>query len=109
MASNDLTVQQATDVAKHFLGPEYIAWVTPLCSDDPHTYFIGNRRTNATGFGNSWRECFRNCGIFIPGRPRFADVGHTVMLAGDTVATCRSNSMAKLITKALNQYKPTFK
>lgn len=102
MPDNDLTVEQATDIAKHFLGPEYIAWVVPFGAADPHTFFMGNRRTNATGFGSSWRECFRSCGIFIPRRPRYADVGTQILLGPEWIATAKSNSMAKRIAKALN-------
>lgn len=101
MASNDLTVNQATDLAKHFLGSEWRA-LNPY----PSAYSLYVPASDRIWVNTSWRDVFRAAGVKLPSRPRFADHGHQVVMGDEWIATTRSSTMAKRITNALNQYEP---
>ena len=103
MAKNDLdfTVEQASDLARHFLGPSWYARL--LCGYAP---LLGSAEAGMVHTGTSWRSVFRAAGVKLPYRPKFSSVGKRVVKGDDTVALCSSNSFAERTANALNAYEP---
>lgn len=100
----ELTVSQATDLARFHLGPQARAVLVGM-----GTYRIIAPAPQGAVFGSvfdggNWREAFRAAGIKLPSRSRYTQQGKTVMLNGEHVASCVSGSKASLICKALNEY-----
>lgn len=94
------TVDQATDLARHFLGREWFAWtMNGAC-------ILGVPRDGARHANTTWRDAFRMAGVKLPSRPRFASVGRRVMRENEAIANCVSNSTAERIANALNVYAP---
>jgi hypothetical protein len=98
-----LTLDQATDLARHFLGgPSWYAWsVNGACLLGRGPGYIVEAISET-----SWREAFRKLGVKLPVRRHYAHVGPRVMREGEAVATAVSNSMAERIANALNSYTP---
>jgi hypothetical protein len=96
------TPDQATDLAKYFLGPEWFAWsMNGAC-------ILGVPLDGARHANTSWRDVFRMAGVKLPVRTRgiFVGVGREVMNGGEWVAAAGSATMAARIANALNWYKP---
>lgn len=93
----EITEQQATDLARYFLGP---GWEANSCGG-ACTLMRGRLHHNAI----SWRKAFRLAGVALPVRRHFANVGRTVKFGSESVAECYSNSMAERIANALNTYR----
>jgi hypothetical protein len=96
------TVDQATDLAKFFLGPEWFAWsMNGAC-------ILGVAKDGAKHANTSWRDVFRMAGVKLPVRARgtFVGVGTSVMAGDEWVASAASGTMAARIANALNWYKP---
>ena len=91
---------QATDLAKHFLGPEWIAF------EFLGAHVLQNLKTANYFRGTSWRDAFRAAGVKLPFRPRFTAHSLRVMLEDKAVCTAVSVTMAKRISNALNSYQP---
>lgn len=58
------------------------------------------------GTGKALRDALEAAGVHVPPPSQFAAIGSTVVLGEDTVATCRSITMARRTAAALNAYKP---
>lgn len=99
---NRLTLSQAQDLARYYLGPEFTAdeWGNACCvlrASDRHIL----------GSGSGWREAFRNAGVKLPARPQFVAEGNVIMLGGRQIAiTPLSNTWARRIARALNNHIP---
>lgn len=100
---DSLTVSQATDLARYFLGPK---WFAMRCSYGPNTCALMNAGPD-TYFGRTWREAFFAAGVRLPSRRHFASVGRGVMDGDKCVATACSNTYAVRIANALNSYNPS--
>lgn len=97
-----LTLDQATDLARHFLGPSWYAWsVGGACLLGRGPGYIVEALSE-----KSWREAFRALRIKLPVRRHFSNHGPRVMRDDEAVATAVSNSTAELIANALNSYTP---
>lgn len=97
---NELSDEQATDLARYYLGAGWKAY-----SNETHSRLI-NFAGEGHYFGVGWREAFRAAGVKLPARSRYTKQGTSVMLNGETIATCISGSKADLIAEALNAYAP---
>ena len=101
---SEFTVDQARDLARYFLGSEWDATnlgtpgvpVWRLFRLDPFIYHDGS----------SWREAFRLAGVKLPMRPRYTAQGSRVMMEDRAICTAVTNTMAKRIAGALNEYVP---
>jgi hypothetical protein len=100
--SDDFTLAQANDLARHFLGPDWKAEYTGAIKGDryslegPHTLIDGD----------SWRAVFRAAGVQLPLRPQYVAQGVRVMLADRAICSAVSNTLAKRIAAALNNHTP---
>jgi len=98
---NNFTVDQATDLAKYFLGPQWYAWTMGgLC-------ILGTREAGIVATAPSWREAFRRVNVHLPLRPQFVVSGLRVMLRDKAACTAASKTMAQRICNALNEYQPS--
>lgn len=93
-----LTVDQATDLAKYFLGPTWFAWTANAAcivmqSNGPGHYA-----------NTSWREVFRAAGVKLPLRAKFIRSGQVVMNGDELICTACSGNYAQRIANALNAY-----
>lgn len=98
----ELTEDQAVDLARHFLGADWYA-IERAASG---RFDLGRNMVGIMYTGDSWREVFRKAGVKLPSRRRFTSIGPTVMNGAESVASCRSKSMAERIAAALNVYEP---
>jgi hypothetical protein len=97
----ELTAPQATDVARHFLGPIWHAYLSPireccLVSTEPYQRF----------YAHTWRAVFRAAGVKLPVRPQFIHHKERVMHGEKCVAIACSSTFARRTTNALNEYEP---
>lgn len=94
----DFTADQATDLARYFLGRRWFA--SP----------IGDQMTLSDGedlfVGATWREVFRAAGVHLPARSRYTAHGTSVMMEDRPICTAVSNTLAKRIAAALNNHTP---
>jgi hypothetical protein len=99
---SDLTEAQASDLARYFLGRGWIA------STDGTLYWVVRNTglVRSIHSAPSWREAFRNAGVKLPTRPRYTAHGPRVMLEDCAICTAVTNTMAKRIAGALNEYVP---
>lgn len=99
MSQTEFTIAQAKDVARYFLGP---GWHVDRTRDgvcilsDPSVVY-----RNA-----GWRGVFRDAGVILPLRQKFSADGLRVMNGAQAACTAVSNTMAKRIAAALNEYAP---
>lgn len=101
--SRELTLAQAQDLARYFLGPE---WRVRLTDSLYKPYSLSNGQ-HMVYAAPGWRSLFRLAGVKLPLRPQFTAQGARVMMTGDrAVATAVSNTMAKRIAAALNEHEP---
>lgn len=108
MRGDDLTAQQASDLARYFLGPGWFAMTYANPTRDGDTHAIVHRGESQRLTGHSWRDVFVQAGARWPKPPTttFAAAGPRVMHGDRAVATASSNTMAKRIANALNAYSP---
>lgn len=98
MPRADFTLAQAGDLARHFLGKDWL--VMELVGSGQVLLSLGA----AIHVGTSWREAFRFAGVQLPLRPQYTAQGLRVMMADKAVCTATSNTMAKRISAALNEH-----
>lgn len=100
----DLTVLQATELAKYFIGPEWFALAVStrggrvkrmLTSDGKGSFVADN-----------WREVFRAAGVTLPVRSEYVAINFAVMKGDQAICEAKSNTMAKRIAAALNKHSP---
>lgn len=94
---NDLTWQQARDLAHHLLGRD----VEPMATPNSCSLHRGHM---LLGVGYNWRAAFRMAGAKWPSRPQYVAKGRTVMLGADAKAEACSNTFANTIATALNAH-----
>lgn len=99
---DDFTVAQADDLAKYFLDKDWYG------VELVHQVILTNK-WGAIYVGRSWREAFRAIGVHLPLRPQFVAQGLRVMMGDRAVCTAASNTLAKRIAAALNDYIPNRK
>lgn len=97
--NNELTTDQANDLARHLLGP---GWRAEGSSAGCYL-FNGN---NPKSGGGTWRAAFRSAGVNWPARPQFVAIKDRVMLRGECVAVACSITFARRAANALNEYEP---
>lgn len=105
--NKELTTDQAGDVARFFLGPQWRAATLGLATyeiRDISSFDKGANIYTRRFMGDSWREVFRLAGIKLPSRSRYTQQGTSVMLNGEHIAACASGTKARLICAALNDY-----
>lgn len=95
---DDLTFDQARDLARYLLGPD----VHPMNSGLKSVALF--RGSTLLGAGHNWRAAFRSAGAKWPARPAYISKGRTVMLGPDAKAEACSNTFAARIAAALNEY-----
>ena len=100
--ADDFTLDQATDLARYFLGPGWSADYTGAIKGDRYSLEGPHQLIE----GDSWREVFRAAGVHLPLRPQYVAQGARVMLADRAVCTAVSNTMAKRVAAALNKHIP---
>jgi hypothetical protein len=101
----DFTLDEAQDLAKYFLGPDWKALFLQLGAAP----YMLRKQTKPLGVsvqGESWRAAFRAAGVHLPFRSEYAYRGLRVMMGDKAVCTAVSNTMAKRITAALNEHIP---
>lgn len=103
----DLDEEQATQVARYLLG---VGWYAVEFAYK--TTLDGSKVLGRDGIGilygaETWRDVFHLAGEDLPERGKFVEVGMQVVRGEESVATCRSRTMAARIAAALNWYKPT--
>lgn len=115
MPPDDFTVAQATDLARYFLGPD---WVAVFLSFGTRPYMLRLETKYQFGVsyqgdqfgvsyqGESWREVFRAATVHLPMRPQYVAKGLRVAMADRAICTAASNTMAKRIAAALNDHIP---
>jgi hypothetical protein len=96
----ELTDSQATDLARHFLGPRWTA-----CKGFQGAYCLMDGK-QLTHVNSNWRDVFRMAGVALPSYPRFISTGLRVMHGSKAVCTAVSNTTAKRIANALNKHDP---
>lgn len=100
--AGELTKEQATDLAKYFLG---LGWYA--CENGMGTFSLVDARLGGRAYhAANWREAFRAAGVKLPARSRYTAQGASVMLEDEAIATAKSNTMAKRISEALNRHTP---
>jgi hypothetical protein len=99
----DFTLEEANDLARYFLGPDWAAgYFAPdrrgdmLYLEGPHTLVEGG----------SWRDLFRAVGVKLPLRTQYVAKGTSVMFGATAICTAPSNTLAKRIAAALNEHIP---
>lgn len=105
---SEFTEAQATDLARYFLGPGWIAGHSASNGVIPEYYWV-IRNTGIVRLmhtGTSWREAFRKAGVKLPVREEFAAVAFSVVRGSKTICHTTSKSMADRIANALNWYTP---
>jgi hypothetical protein len=105
---DDLTVDQANDLARYFLGLRWRADLVKVASGTVPVLmdFTAAGSAPVVLRGTSWREVFRSAGVKLPARSQYTAQGTSVMLDARAICTAVSNTMAKRITAALNVYTP---
>ena len=105
----EYTIDQADDLAKHFLGPEWIAQESSQYGKSYYSVRLAKHKwakmppLGESFVGESWREAFRHAGVKLPLRPRYANVGLRVLAGPNEIAVCHTNSPADRIARALNK------
>jgi hypothetical protein len=103
----EFTVAQATDLARYFLGSNWIAHKGVACFYLEHREDMDNPGSIIGSYvGAGWREVFRKAGIALPLRPRYIALGVHVMRESKAVCTAISGTAAKQIAAALNEHEP---
>lgn len=103
----DLTDDQATDLARYFLGPGWKAFrlqggIRPYWLQSP----IDSLDSVYSYQDTSWRDVFRTAGVQLPARSRYTAHGTSVMMEDRPICTAVSNTLAKRIAAALNEHTP---
>ena len=98
---NDFTIEQAADLAKHFLGP---GWLTGPGPDELRV--LTGPHAKDFHIGPNWRGVFRAAGVHLPLRPQFTAHSLRVMHGARAICTAVSSTMAKRIAAALNEHDP---
>lgn len=98
----DFTLEQANDLARYFLGPDWKAEYTGAIKGDKYSL----EGPHALIDGRSWREVFRAAGVQLPMRSRYTAHGTSVMMEDRPICTAVSNTLAKRIAAALNNHTP---
>lgn len=101
----DFTLEQANDLARHFLGPDWTATFLSL-SKAPYMLRKETKPLGVVCQGESWREVFRLAGARLPFRPQYVAKGTSVMFGATAICTAPSNTLAKRIAAALNNHIP---
>jgi hypothetical protein len=99
---NEFTEEQANDLARHFLGSQWVAHRfadgrCALAAIEPDVHYFS---------GPNWRTAFREAGVKLPFRKLYVNVGPRVLLEDEQVAVCKSNTFAQRTAAALNAYQP---
>ena len=97
---SEFTVDQARDLARHFLGTDWKA------AEVHGLRYLIRGPGQSVHTGSSWREAFRSARINLPMRPRYTAQGPRVMMEDRAICTAVTNTMAKRIAGALNEYVP---
>lgn len=102
--NNELTTDQANDLARHLLGPGWRAYRTP--ADECGLVGSPNSSKQWRFLADTWRAVFRSAGVKWPARPQFVAIKDRVMLKGECVAVACSITFARRAANALNEYEP---
>lgn len=101
----DFSPDQATDLARYFLG---VGWVAFRLKGGIRPYLLQSP-LNPIGVSfqaDSWREVFRAAGVHLPVRSSYTAHGTSVMMNDRPICTAVSNTLAKRIAAALNNHTP---
>jgi hypothetical protein len=106
---SDLTLAQAQDLARHFLGPEYVA-TSPRFPDARVVCRLIWHDPAGGPFhyhdAPTWRAVFRLAGVKLPVRPQFVAVKDRIMRYTNCVGVMASPTFAARTANALNEYEP---
>lgn len=107
---SELTTEQANDLTRYFLGPD---WHAERPSDQSPCFLIYHSPLSIGGLGTSrsyrgptWRAAFRAAGFKPPSRPQFVAQKERVMMKDKCVAVACSATFAARTANALNEYDP---
>jgi hypothetical protein len=99
---SDLTLAQAQDLARHFLGREWR--VAETVGDAPREFAL--HRPGCGYVARTWRAVFRLAGVKLPVRPQFVAVKDRIMRYTHCVGVMASPTFAARTANALNEYEP---
>jgi hypothetical protein len=103
LQKDDFTLDQANDLARYFLGPD---WQAGYFSPDRHGDMLYLEGPHTLLEGGSWRDLFRAAGVRLPLRPQYVARGTSVMFGATAICTAPSNTLAKRIAASLNAHIP---
>jgi len=105
-ARKELTARQATDLARYFLGPNWIASYGYRFFLERREYMDNPGSVVEHYAGDGWRDVFRQAGVNLPLRSHYIARGLHVMRDGKAACTAISSTFAKRIAAALNEHEP---
>lgn len=97
--NDDFSTEQAGDLAKHFLGPLWVA-----CRRNDGCCLLSGPGSGQLYVGLNWRSVFRAAGAKLPVRLQFVATGLRVVQGARAICTAVSNTTAKRIAAALNEH-----